>query len=67
MTLNLITAFSSQASGNVLKFRFGGFGTGNAQFKQPRGMASTAADDGPQRLYVVDSGNYRIEVFDTAR
>jgi DNA-binding beta-propeller fold protein YncE len=68
MTLNLISAYSSQATGNTLLYRFGSYGTGNAQFKQPRGMAigGGGTSGNPERLYVIDSGNYRIEVFDTS-
>jgi DNA-binding beta-propeller fold protein YncE len=65
MTLNTISVFSSQATGNAPMFRFGTWGTGNAQFKDPRGMALDGSN--PQRLYVVDSGNYRVEVFDTSQ
>jgi sugar lactone lactonase YvrE len=65
MTLNIISAFSSQATTNTFLYRFGGYGAGNAQFKQPRGMALDGSS--PQRLYVVDSGNYRVEVFDTSQ
>jgi tripartite motif-containing protein 71 len=65
MTLNTISAFSSQASGNVKQFQFGSYGTGPAQFKQPRGMAVDGSS--PQRLYVIDSGNFRVEVFDTSQ
>ncbi len=65
MTLNTISAFSSQATGNSVLYRFGTYGSGNAQFKQPRGMALDGSN--PQRLYVVDSGNFRIEVFDTSQ
>ena len=65
MTLNLISAFTSQATGNTFLFRFGAYGSGNAQFKQPRGMALDGGS--PQRLYVVDSGNYRVQVFDTSQ
>jgi DNA-binding beta-propeller fold protein YncE len=65
MTLNTIQAFTSQATGSVFLYRFGGFGTGNAQFKEPRGLALDGST--PQRLYVVDSGNYRVEVFDTSQ
>lgn len=68
MTLNLITAFSSQATGNTFLYRFGSYGTGPAQFKQPRGMAigGGGTSGNPERLYVIDSGNYRVEVFDTS-
>jgi DNA-binding beta-propeller fold protein YncE len=68
MTLNLISAFSSQATGSTPLYRFGSYGTGNAQFKQPRGMAigGGGTSGNPERLYVIDSGNYRIEVFDTS-
>jgi tripartite motif-containing protein 71 len=67
MTLNLISAFSSQATGNTFQYSFGSYGTGPAQFKQPRGMAigGGGTTGNPERLYVIDSGNYRIEVFDT--
>ena len=46
--------------------QFGSFGSGNGQFKQPHGMAfyyggPGAADD---KLFVVDTNNKRIEVFD---
>ena len=69
MTLNLITAFSSQATGNTFLYRFGSYGTGPAQFKQPRGMAigGGGTSGNPERLYVIDSGGYRVEVFDTSR
>jgi tripartite motif-containing protein 71 len=65
MTLDTISVFSSQATGNTKLAQFGGFGTGPAQFKQPRGMAVDGST--PQRLYVIDSGNYRVEVFDTSQ
>jgi tripartite motif-containing protein 71 len=65
MTLNTISAFSSQATGNVKQWQFGSYGTGPAQFKQPRGMAVDGSS--PQRLYVIDSGNFRVEVFDTSQ
>jgi tripartite motif-containing protein 71 len=65
MTLHEISAFSRQATGNAFLYRFGGYGAGNAQFKQPRALALDGGS--PQRLYVVDSGNVRIQVFDTSQ
>jgi sugar lactone lactonase YvrE len=65
MTLNIISAFSSQVKGNAFLYRFGSYGTGNAQFKQPRGLALDGGK--PQRLYAVDSANNRIQVFDTGQ
>jgi tripartite motif-containing protein 71 len=69
MTLDTISVFSSQATGNVKETQFGGYGTGNAQFKQPRGMAIGGGGNtgNPQRLYVIDSGNYRVQVYDTTQ
>jgi tripartite motif-containing protein 71 len=69
MTLDTLSVFTSQATGNVKQAQFGGYGTGNAQFKQPRGMAigGGGTTGNPQRLYVIDSGNYRVEVYDTTQ
>lgn len=39
----------------------GQFGTGNGEFKYPRGLAVRN-----NRLYVTDSGNHRIQVFDVS-
>jgi tripartite motif-containing protein 71 len=68
MTLDVISVFSSDTTGNTFEYRFGAYGTGPAQFKQPRGMAigGGGTTGNPERLYVIDSGNYRVEVFDTA-
>lgn len=41
-------------------FDFGKRGTGNGEFNLPRDI--TVAHDG--RLYVVDSGNFRVQIFD---
>src|SRR4029079_2090788 len=43
-------------------FQFGSFGTGNGQFKQPHG----AAFDDQDRLFVVDTNNHRVEVFNAS-
>jgi len=40
-------------------FQFGTQGTGNGQFRQPRGLAF----DANNRLYVVDNYNLRVQVF----
>jgi tripartite motif-containing protein 71 len=69
MTLDTLSVFTSQATGNVKEAQFGQFGTGPAQFKQPRGMAigGGGTTGNPQRLYVIDSGNYRVQVYDTSQ
>jgi sugar lactone lactonase YvrE len=49
-------------------FTFGSFGTLPGQWKQPHGMdfdRGNPADATDDRLYVVDSGNFRIQVYDT--
>ena len=40
---------------------FGGAGSGNGQFNQPHGLVATGAT-----VYVADTGNNRVEYFDTA-
>lgn len=59
-TLSRIQAFS--LNGTFLG-KWGGFGSGAYQFKNPSGIA--VDDDG--LLYVADAGNDRIMVFDTAK
>ena len=49
----------SNTSGAEIK-SFGGFGSANGQIRSPHGLAI----DGSDNLYVVDPGNYRIQVFD---
>jgi tripartite motif-containing protein 71 len=44
------------------RFSFGNYGTGDGNFIDPWGLA---ADSFRERLYVSDSGNGRIEVFDS--
>lgn len=47
------------SAGNLIR-EWGGYGTGDGQFKYPRGIAT----DNNGRIYVTDSGNYRVQVFD---
>jgi DNA-binding beta-propeller fold protein YncE len=46
---------------------FGSFGTGDGQFKQPHGIAfhygSDRTSDRDDRLYVVDTNNHHVDVF----
>ena len=65
MVADTISVYSSHASGNVLEGSFGGFGKGPAQFAEPRGLALDGSN--PQRLLVVDSANFRIQVFNTGQ
>jgi tripartite motif-containing protein 71 len=44
------------------EFSFGGHGTGSGQFIQPRGIALDGSS--PQRVFVMDCGNERVQVFD---
>lgn len=53
------------ANGNAVPFSdkfwaYGGYGTGNAQFKFPRGLAVTYYDFNHVNLYIADAGNNRI-------
>ena len=41
---------------------WGGSGTGNGQFSAPEGIAIDAADN----IYVADTGNHRIQKFNTS-
>ena len=43
------------------RFWFGSEGTGDGQFREPHGMAV----DSSGNIYVADTGNHRIQVFDT--
>jgi hypothetical protein len=45
--------------GNLL-FRFGKIGNQKGEFQRPSSISRDARD----RLYIVDSGNHRIQVFD---
>jgi DNA-binding beta-propeller fold protein YncE len=58
MNANKIFVFNSAGS---FLFSWGSFGTGNGQFKQPRGIAFDQSS--PQRLYVADANNVRVQVF----
>ena len=49
-------------SGAVPRFAFGGYGTAHGSFIDPWGIA---IDEFRDRIYVADSGNARIQVFDT--
>src|ERR1017187_6808927 len=42
---------------------FGGLGAGNAQFKEPGGVA---VNDSTGQVYVVDKGNNRVEYFSSS-
>ncbi len=53
--------FQASAPSNL--FTQSGFGSGNGQFNEPRGIA--VSDDG-ETIYVVDSLNARVESFDPA-
>jgi tripartite motif-containing protein 71 len=61
MNANKIFVFNSAGS---FLFSWGSFGTGNGQFKQPRGLAFDQSN--PQRLYVADANNVRVQVFNTS-
>jgi tripartite motif-containing protein 71 len=61
MYANKIFVFDS--SGSFL-FGWGSTGTGNGQFKQPRGIAFDQSN--PQRLFVADANNVRVQVFNTS-
>ncbi|MBI2831198.1 MAG: hypothetical protein HYX79_02970, partial [Chloroflexi bacterium] len=41
--------------------KWGTYGTGNGQFKEPRGIAVSSSG----YVYVVDAGNYRVQKFDS--
>jgi tripartite motif-containing protein 71 len=55
--------FVFNSAGSFL-FGWGSTGTGNGQFKQPRGIAFDQSS--PQRLYVADANNVRVQVFNTS-
>lgn len=55
----LVLAVSLQAAASELVFEFGGNGSADGQFSEINGIAVTR--DG--KIYVVDSGNARIQVF----
>jgi DNA-binding beta-propeller fold protein YncE len=55
-SVNWIEIFNREGQ---LLFRFGRFGAGQGQFKSPKGICTDSKD----RVYVVDSGNRRIQVF----
>jgi tripartite motif-containing protein 71 len=61
MNANKIFVFNSAGS---FQFSWGSFGTGNGQFKQPRGIAFDQSS--PQRLYVADANNVRVQVFNAS-
>ena len=47
------------STGGAYLGQFGGYGSGNGQFRSPVGLATDARDD----LYVVDHNNFRIQKF----
>ena len=61
MNANKIFVFNSAGT---FQFSWGSFGTGNGQFKQPRGIAFDQSS--PQRLYVADANNVRVQVFNAS-
>lgn len=60
MYANKIFVFN--AAGSFL-FSWGSEGTGNGQFRQPRGIALDGSN--PQRVYVADANNVRVQVFNS--
>ena len=50
-------------SGNYIT-GWGGFGTGNSQFKYPRGIAVYETTPGAGFVYVADSDNHKLKKFD---
>jgi len=79
LTLSMVTdvvvdssgnIFALSANGNVKKIspdgtvllEFGSFGSGDGQFWAPQGIAV----DGVGNIYVVDTGNDRVQIFDSA-
>jgi DNA-binding beta-propeller fold protein YncE len=61
MYANKIFVFGSDGT---FQFGWGGTGTGNGQFRSPRGIAFDQSS--PQRLYVADANNVRVQVFNTS-
>ena len=61
MYANQIFVFGSNGA---FKFGWGSAGNGNGQLNQPRGMAFDQSS--PQRLYVADANNVRVQVFNAS-
>jgi len=61
MYANKIFVFSPSGD---FKFAWGSLGKGDGQFNQPRGIAFDQSS--PQRLYVADANNVRVQVFSEA-
>jgi DNA-binding beta-propeller fold protein YncE len=59
--LALFALTTSSAIGAQLSFSFGEKGSGNGQFQSPGGVVATSSD-----VWVVDSGNNRVEKFNLA-
>jgi DNA-binding beta-propeller fold protein YncE len=59
----LVAALATAAFGFGFLIRWGSPGTGDGQFIFPSGLATNAAG---RVVYVADSGNHRIQVFDAA-
>jgi len=57
-----LVAAPAWASSYAFAFKFGSFGTGNGQFQVPQGVAVDSAGN----IYVADTRNSRIQVFDSS-
>jgi DNA-binding beta-propeller fold protein YncE len=63
VTDNQTSFISAFTLGGTFISRFGGAGAGPYQFRNPAGIDS----DSQGRLYVADSSNMRVQIFDTTR